>query len=106
MQLLGITDTGYAMDRNNTHLRHMVRQVESLQGVLDSQYPWKTLAQKYPSTLLDIDIIHEDLGLAHSDLHEKIIDLYDRYVNEWQQVRVRFEPEMSIGTSHAIVQSN
>ncbi len=106
MQLLEIADTDYALDRKHTHLRHMMRQVETLQGFLDSQDPWTVIAQKYPSALLDIDIVHEDLGLSRDDLHERIIRLYERYVDEWQQVRTWFEPEMSIGTSYANGHSN
>jgi len=86
MQLLNITDTDYALDRKHTHLRHMMRQVETLQGFLDSQDPWTVIAQKYPSALLDIDIAHGDLGLSREDLHEQIVYLYERFVDEWLRV--------------------
>lgn len=99
---LGLSDTAYSLSNEWTHLRHMTRQIETIQQSLDAQEPWRVLAKKYPSTLIDIDVARPYImpKLTNVQMHQQILDLYERYEQEWQLAKTHFsKQEMMIGVN-------
>jgi hypothetical protein len=102
IRYLELNDTPYAMNKKNTYLRHMIYQVESLQNILDSMNPWELLAKAYPTVVMDLDITRNDLGFNLEELHTHILNLYERYLNEWQRIKHHFEDEMTFGITNSV----
>jgi 7-cyano-7-deazaguanine synthase in queuosine biosynthesis len=84
----------------SVYLRHMLYQVGTLRGLLDTSdcpdVQWQALTQRF-FTLDDIvDRSSQTENLAVSVMQNRLVQLYRNYVNEWDNV----EPEIAIGLLH------
>jgi hypothetical protein len=69
----------------------MLWQVKVLRQLLSTKAPWDSLTRYYPRLMDIIDRTTASEHLAPEVMQEQIMLLYQRYVNEWEQVRLQIE---------------
>lgn len=76
---------------DTTHLQAMIFQADALRSLLSSGNPWGSLSRRY-STLTDtVDRTASWEGLSPTAMQGKLLDLYGRYVREWDLARSAIE---------------
>lgn len=78
-----------------SHFYHMRHQAETLGVALDSPDPWQKLSRRFPSLLSDT--VHRICGATGESpelMIAEILNLYGRYVHEWDTVRDLIAPEL------------
>ncbi|MBP1466279.1 7-cyano-7-deazaguanine synthase [Candidatus Chloroploca sp. M-50] len=83
-------EQGYRPSIGN-HLRAMLWQVQVLRQLLSTDKPWDSLASYYPRMMDIIDRITLFEGLTPTWLQGQFAQMYQRYVDEWEQVRPYIE---------------
>ncbi|HMN14059.1 MAG TPA: hypothetical protein PKD55_17220, partial [Bellilinea sp.] len=78
-----------------SHFYHMRHQAETLGVDLDSPDPWQKLSRRFPSLLSDtVHRICRATGESPELMIAEILDLYGRYVHEWDTARDLIAPEL------------
>ncbi len=65
------------------HLRAMLDQVKSLRSLLNSATPWFSMSKKYTTLSEIVDRTAKQEGLDLEKMKERLLQLYRRYVQEW-----------------------
>jgi len=73
------------------HLRAMLWQARVLRQLLVTDNPWKSLARYYPRMMDIIDRTAAFEGLAPMRMQDQFVQMYQRYANEWDDVRPYIE---------------
>jgi hypothetical protein len=71
------------------YLRAMLSQVASLRQCLATAAPWEHLSERYLSLVEIADEMNGWEGMPQSFIPEHLVQLYKRYVMEWEPERVR-----------------
>lgn len=71
------------------YLRAMLSQVASLRQCLATATPWEHLSERYLSLVEIADVMHGWEGMPRPVIIEHLVQLYNRYVLEWEPERVR-----------------
>jgi 7-cyano-7-deazaguanine synthase in queuosine biosynthesis len=71
------------------YLRAMLFQVASLRQCLATTAPWEHLSERYLSLLEIVDEMNGWEGMPRLAIIEHLVQLYERYVLEWESERVR-----------------
>lgn len=106
---LGLPDTSYSLSNKWTHIRHMARQIETIQQSLDTQDPWHVLAKKFPSALIDVDVARPYMmpQLTETQMRRQVLEMYERYEEEWQLAITHFSShEMMIGIDQDLTRND
>ena len=83
-------DRPYRFSTGN-HLRAMLWQVRAMHHLLSSDKPWDSLARYYPRLIDIIDRTAVLEGLTPERMQDQFVQMYQRYVHEWEQVRPYIE---------------
>lgn len=73
------------------HLRAMLWQVRVLRQLLSTDRPWDSLVRYYPRLMDIIDGMAMFEALTPMWMQDQFVQMYQRYVNEWEQVRPYIE---------------
>jgi Queuosine biosynthesis protein QueC len=71
------------------YLRAMLSQVASLRQCLATALPWEHLSERYLSLVEIADEMSGWEGMPRPVIIERLVQLYERYVLEWEPERVR-----------------
>lgn len=71
------------------HLRAMRYQVDTLRSLLNENDPWRSIIKQYSNSRLSdiVDRKAKQEGIAPAKLKEQLLQLYKRYVREWDSVQ-------------------
>jgi 7-cyano-7-deazaguanine synthase in queuosine biosynthesis len=69
------------------HLRAMLWQVQVLKELLATDDPWNSLVRSFPRLVDIIDRATDSEGQSPKDIQDQFVQMYRRYVREWEQVR-------------------
>lgn len=80
--------TGVVDDAKSEHLRSMLLQAQRLRECLNTSNPWYSIAAIYPEYLPGVvDALAGAENISREIIVENLLDMYTRYVNEWDAVR-------------------
>jgi hypothetical protein len=74
---------------DSDYLRAMLSQVTSLRQYLATAAPWERLSERYLSLVEIADEMNGWEGMPRPVIIERLVQLYERYVQEWKPERVR-----------------
>lgn len=95
----GVSDkTGYQITDNPkrtrkpedaTHYRAMLAQVDTMKTLLAAPDPWQKMSQRYLmlQDIVENTDVQRDTGFSEVALQAQLLQLYQNYVDEWEQVR-------------------
>ena len=92
-----LTDSQSPLLPKSVYLLAMLRQVEDFRAILSTRLPWQSFVHKYPRVADVVDQTAPHTGMAPEVMRERLISLYQAYVNEWDSVRDGFEEGLLLG---------
>lgn len=81
------THDGSKRSSESNHLRAMLYQVNSLRSLLSTVDPWYSISKQYSVLHEIIEQMAKQESIAPSVLVEQLLQLYKRYVHEWDSVQ-------------------
>src|SRR5262249_50302406 len=73
----------------HAHRLAMLHQVKELRAILSTRTPWDNFVYKYPRLADVVDRTAPNIGMAPELMRERLIQLYQTYVCEWDNDSVR-----------------
>ncbi len=74
-------------DRDGNHLQAMLWRVRTLRRLLNTPVPWQSMARYYPRLVDIVDRAAELEKLPSETIIERIIQMYRRYIAEWDDIQ-------------------
>lgn len=92
-ETLYVVNSSYRLQRPDDaiYLRAMQRQVMTLRSILSGPDQWYSLCERYPVLEEIADQITAHEGIAISVVQAQLLQLYERYVQEWTDIQPEAE---------------
>ena len=77
------------LEPKHVHRLAILHQVEALRAILSTRSPWDSLVYQYPRLADVVDHTAPHTGMAPEVMRERLIQLYQTYVCEWDSDSIR-----------------